>query len=180
MIQKKANNTSPCLHTIFLTIPTPPLTYQPQAKLMKDVETGGGSLSPLSHGFGNQYWFISYYRIMVISSIPNLQIKTIQLLEVNYHPSAMNRLHIFQLFIKVYKQKNADIISVQRSELLQNEQTEQHADRETTSVPQSHPCSCPLSLPHPLIDCLISWNELMPKISRLSEFHVIFVLLHFD
>lgn len=55
--------------------------------------------------------------------MPNLQIKTIQLLDVNYHPSAMNRPHIFELFIKVYKQKSVDIISVQWGELLQTEQT---------------------------------------------------------
>lgn len=43
-----------------------PITHWPQVKLMKEVESGGGSLSLLSHRFGNHYWFISCYRIMIL------------------------------------------------------------------------------------------------------------------
>lgn len=91
---------------------------------MKGVETGGGSLSLLSHRLGistglsviTESWMLDLCLICRLRQFSSWMLTTT-------HLSAMNRPHIFELFIKVYKQKSVDIISVQWGELLQTEQT---------------------------------------------------------
>lgn len=91
----------------------------------------------------SQHWFISYHRITAIRSIPNLQIKTIQLLKVNYYTAAMNRPHILCFILSVCSVVNCCKLS---------KPYEQHADLETVSV--SRMSLLPVTAPPPQLTVL--------------------------
>lgn len=102
----KENNILLLLQKVFLTVLNfPPAHASPRLSERKgygrEVVHGVFCLT----GFGLTGLVYRLSQNHGIRSIPNLQIKTIQPVKVNYHPSAMNRPHILRFLLKYANRK---------------------------------------------------------------------------